>query len=148
MVINGENWGTYVSVQPFDDNFIREKFGATDGAWWSVSPGGTLAYLGDKAEPYRESYHLQSKEDPAAWAALIDLIKILNQTPTTWLESAVAKRLDIDSALRFLAWQNALINQDSYGSTTGGYGLYLAKDGRFHLVPQDAEAKPPSRGSK
>ncbi len=140
VVINGENWGIYVSVQPFDENFIKENFNTDIGSRWTVSPGGNLAYLGDKADAYRNSYRLDSPEDPAAWAALAELCKILNGTPSGELEAALASRLDIDSTLKFLALENTLINQDGYGSGTGEYGLYLASDGRFHLIPQDAEA--------
>jgi spore coat protein CotH len=139
VVINGENWGTYVDTQPFDDAFAKESFSETGGARWSVAPGGTLVFLGDKAEAYRENYHLETRDDPKDWAALIDLCRLLNTTPTNQIESALAPRLDIDNALRFLALENVLINQSGYGGTSGGYGLYLAKDGRFHFVPQDAE---------
>ncbi|MEO6994638.1 MAG: CotH kinase family protein [Lacunisphaera sp.] len=139
VVINGENWGTYVNVEPFDDSFIRENFATTEGAWWSVTPGGNLAYLGDKPDAYRQNYMLKSKEDANSWNALIDLCKILNNTPPSELEAALSPRLDIDNALRFLALENVLINQDGYGATTGGYGLYLAKDGRFQFIPQYAE---------
>ena len=139
VVINGENWGTYVNIEPLDDSFIRENFETTEGAWWSVQPRGTLAYLGDKPDAYRTNYVLKSKEDANSWNALIELCKILNTTPTGGLEAALAPRLDIDNALRFLALENVLINQDGYGGNTGGYGLYLAKDGRFQFIPQNAE---------
>ncbi len=139
VVINGENWGTYVNVEPLDDSFIQRNFETTDGAWWSVQPGGTLAFLGEKADAYRKNYILKSKEDSNSWAALIDLCKILHSTPTNGLEAALSPRLDIDNALRFLALENVLINQDGYGAATGGYGLYLAKDGRFQFIPQNAE---------
>lgn len=138
--INGENWGIYVSVQPLDEVFIKENFGTTGGSWWSVSSRGNLAYLGDKSEAYRACYHLQSPEDSAAWSALAEFCKILNQTPPSELEAALASRLDLNSALKFLALENVMINQDGYGSSTGGYGLYLAAGGRFHLIPQEAEA--------
>jgi len=141
VAINGENWGTYVSVEPFDDVFIKEKLSATAGSWWSVSPGGNLAYLGANPDAYRKSYHLKSAENPEAWNALIDLCKIIDQKPTNpdW-EPSLAKRLDIDSTLKYFALENVLINQDGYGSKEGDYGLYLGEDGRFRLVPLDAEA--------
>ncbi len=140
VVINGENWGVYVSVQPFDENFIQDYFHTTAGARWTVHSGGNLAYLGDNPEAYRNTYQLQSPDDPAAWAALIQLCKILNQTAPGELRAALAPHLDLDSTLMFLALENTLINQDGYGSNAGAYGLYLDNYGRFHLIPQDAEA--------
>jgi hypothetical protein len=160
VVINGENWGVYLSVQPFDENFVQDYFHTAAGARWTVHPGGNLAYLGDNPDAYRRIYQLQSPEDPAAWAALIQLCKILNQTAPDELRAALAPHLDLDSTLMFLALENTLINQDGYGSNTGTYGLYLDHDGRFHLIPQDAEAsfrlmqvseygeRPPDRAGK
>ena len=46
---------------------------------------------------------IKTKDDPAQWAALINLTKVLNQTPTAQLEKALEPILDIDGALRFLA---------------------------------------------
>jgi hypothetical protein len=140
VAINGENWGAYVNTQPLDENFLRENFQTTEGARWIVQGSGTLAYLGDDPAAYRSTYRLLSAEDPAAWSALVRLCRVLSQTPTDGLEAALAPLLDLDSTLRFLALENALINQSGYGSLRGAYGLYLAPNGRFHLVPQDADA--------
>ena len=139
VAINGENWGTYVNVEPLDEFFIKENFASSAGAWWSVSPGGNLAYLGANPDAYRRSYHLQSAESSEAWNALIELCKIIDQNPKPEWEEALAKRLDIENALKYFALENALINQDGYGSKEGSYGMYLGADGRFRLIPQDAE---------
>ena len=140
VVINGESWGVYVSTQPLDENFLQQIFQTTAGARWTVLPGGNFSYLGDKADAYRGIYHLESPENPAAWTALIALCKALRDSSTNQLEAALATHLDIDSALRCLALENVLINQNGYGSSTGGYGLYLTTDGHFHLIPQESEA--------
>lgn len=140
LVINGENWGIYVSTQPLDANFLQENYHTTRGTLWTVSAGGNLAYLGDKPDPYRAAYHLQGAEDASAWAKLAELCKLIERTEPGELEETLSPHLDIDSTLRFFALENALINQDGYGSATGGYGLYLDATGKFHLIPQEAEA--------
>jgi hypothetical protein len=140
VVINGENWGVYVTSQPLDGNFVQENFHATAGTRWTAAPGGNLSFLGDQPEPYRGRYRLLSPEDPAAWAALIRLCRAIEQAKPGEFEATVGPLLDIDGALKFFALENALINQCGYGSSTGSYGLYLDESGRFHLIPQDAEA--------
>ena len=42
VVINGESWGVYASVQQFDKEFLDENFKTTKGTRWKVrgSPGG------------------------------------------------------------------------------------------------------------
>jgi len=140
LVINGEDWGVHVSVQPLDENFLKANYHTTGGAAWSVIAGGNLAYLGDNPDAYRNAYHLQTPEDARAWAKLAELCKLIEQTEPGQFEDTLASRLDIDGTLRFFALENALINQDGYGSAAGGFGLYLDPSGKFHLIPQDAEA--------
>ena len=46
--------------------------------------------------------------------------------------------LDIDGALKFIALDNALINNDGYWIRTSDYSIYQDEKGRFHIIPQDA----------
>ena len=121
VVINGESWGLYVNAQQFNKDFVKDWFGTTKGARWKV-PGsprgrGSLAYLGENDAPYKRIYAIKSREDANSWADLIRLCKVLNKTPTNQLEQALAALLDIDGALKFLALENALINNDGYWGT-------------------------------
>ena len=47
------------------------------------SPGGRggLEYLGDDVADYKRRYEIKTKDDEKAWKALINLCKVLNQTP-------------------------------------------------------------------
>lgn len=141
LVINGESWGLYINVQQINKDFIQEWFGTRKGARWKV-PGsphgrGGLAYLGDDPAPYQRIYEIKSKDEPQAWAALIKLCRVLNQTSTDQLEAALGPLLDIDGALKFLALENALVNTDGYWIRASDYYLYLDEQGRFHLIPYD-----------
>jgi spore coat protein CotH len=141
VVINGENWGIYVSSQQVDKDFLEENFKTRDGYRWRV-PGsprgrGGLEYLGDSVDAYRRIFEVKGDEDPEAWQALIDLAKVLNQTPLDQLEAALAPILDIDGVLRFLALDVALVNSDGYWTRASDYNLYLDPNGRFHVIPHD-----------
>lgn len=142
VVINGESWGVYVNVEQFNKDFIRERFGTADGARWKVqgSPNGrgTLAYLGEEAEAYRKAYSLKSKDSPASWQALARLCKTLNQTSPDRLEAELAPILDVEGALRFLALENVMVNNDGYWIRASDYNLYLDTKGRFHILPHDS----------
>lgn len=141
VVINGENWGVYENVQQLNKDFIREWFGTTEGARWKV-PGspqakGSLAYLGDDASAYKKLYEIKSKDDPKSWSNLVTLCRTLSQTNASVLEQSLPSVLDVDQALRFLAVENALVNNDGYWIRTSDYFLYQDLQGRFHVLPQD-----------
>jgi len=141
LVINGESWGVYVSAQQFNTDFIQDEFDTRKGARWKVegSPGGRggFSYLGDDVEAYRRIYTIKSKDDPESWAALITLCKTLETTPPDRLEQALQPMLDIEGTLRFLAWDNALVNGDGFWTRASDYNLYRDVHGRFHLIPHD-----------
>ncbi len=75
------------------------------------------------------------------------LCKTLNTTPADQLEKALAPMLDIDEVLRFLAVDNALVNNDGYWTRASDYSIYLDVKGVFHIFPHDAnETFGPSGG--
>lgn len=142
VVINGESWGLFVNQQHFTKEFVKESFGSTKGARWKVpgSPNGRagLEYLGDEAAPYQRLFEIKSKDDPESWAALANLCKVLNQTPSDQLETTLAPLLDIEGVLKFLAWENVFANGDGYYTRASDYSLYREPGGRFHVIPYDA----------
>jgi len=142
VAINGECWGIYVNQQHFNKDFVRNWFGTTKGARWKV-PGspdarGGLEYLGDDASAYKQHYEIKSKDNAESWADFIKLCKVLNETPAHQLEKVLAPLLDIDGALKFIAWDNALVNDDGYWTRASDYEIYEDKSGRFHIIPYDA----------
>ena len=141
VVINGENWGIYQNVQSFNKDFVNDSFSTTKGARWKVqgSPNGrgTMAFLGEDSASYKNVYRIKSKDDPKDWTDLIKLFKTLNQTAPAQLEQSLAPMLDIDGALKFLAIDNTLINNDGYWIRTSDYNIYKDTKGRFHLLMHD-----------
>ena len=141
VVINGESWGIYILQEEFDGDFLEDRFGTRKGVRWKVSGDGgdgTFAYRGENPEAYRMTFELKTRSGEAGWPALIELCRILDRTPVKQLEEALARRLDIDETLWFLALDNALMNCDGYWVPTGDFDLYLDEEGRFHLIPRDA----------
>jgi CotH kinase protein len=141
VVINGENWGVYVSLQQFNSEFTREA-GHGSGERWKVpgsprSRGGGLSWLGDDPQQYKRYYEIRSKDKPESWAKLVNLARVLNQTPIPNLVAALEPILDIDGVLRFLAIEKVLINNDGYWTRGSDYSLYVDKQDRFHVVPHD-----------
>ena len=81
--------------------------------------GSSLEYLGTDSASYEDYYELKSD---FAWQDLIDLTYTIANNPID-LESI----LDVDRALWMLAFNNVLVNLDSY---TGPFrqNYYLIKD--------------------
>lgn len=140
VVINGESWGVYPSVQQFNKDFARDWYGTPDGARWKAPPQGRggLQYQGDDPAAYKRAYEIKSKDDPESWNALINLTRVLNTTPPDRLEAALAPILDVDETLRFLAVDLALVNGDGYWTRGSDFSLFRDPKGRFHITTHDS----------
>ena len=141
VVINDESWGVYLNAEQYNSDFVRDRFKDKGGARWKV-PGspigrGGMAYLGEAIDAYRGIYDIKSRDDQQSWRRLIDMFRVLNQTPPERLEAELAPLLDIDGALKFLALDVALVNTDGYWTRASDYNIYLDGMGRVHVLPHD-----------
>ena len=141
VVINGESWGLYVNTEQFNKDFLARHYSNPKGARWKVpgSPGGRggLQYLGEDLGRYKQIYSIKSKDRDESWKALVNLTKVLTETPLDELEAALDPILDVDGALWFLALEATLINGDGYWVRASDYSLFLDEEGRFHILPHD-----------
>jgi len=141
LVVNGENWGIYQNQQQFNRDFVVDFFGESGGARWQVpgSPNGRggMRYLGDDVDAYRTIYEIDTRDDPERWAALIEMFRVLDQTPIDRLPAAIEPMLDVDNVLRFLALEVALVNSDGYYARASDYNIFQDNAGKFHVFPHD-----------
>ena len=141
VVVNGRSWGVYASAQQFNKTFVKEHYGSKKGSRWKVKGNprgdGGLRYLGEDVEEYKSRFEIKSKDKPEAWKRLINLCKVLNETPQDQLVSKLEPLLDIDSTLWFLAYDVAFINSDGYWTRASDYSIYLDEAGKFHIIPHD-----------
>jgi hypothetical protein len=141
VVINGENWGIYPNVEQMNKTFLKEWYKTGDGVRWKV-PGSLnarkgLEYWGDDPARYKFAYEIKGKDDPKAWSAFVELVRVLNTTPPDRLEAALSRILDIDGALRFLALDMTFANNDGYWTRGSDFAVYLDPTGRFHVLISD-----------
>ncbi|TWU03428.1 CotH kinase family protein [Neorhodopirellula pilleata] len=140
VVINGENWGVYTNVQQFNKDFLKENYDSSKGTRWKVSGsprgGGGLDYRGQDPSAYDHPYE-QKSAGKKAKAKLIELCRVLEETPTETLPDALELIVDVDELLWFLALDVSLINSDGYWVRASDYSIFLDKKDQFHFIPHD-----------
>ena len=144
--INDEYLGIYNNTETIDQKFLNTNFNQKEGTLFKCDPNwhtktnpdcpkgdkSSLMYLGNDPNCYQASYELQS-EDEAGWQDLIYLTKVLNQEPDK-LDSI----FNVDQALWMLAFNNVLVNLDSYtGRLCHNYYIYRDTFGYFHPMVWD-----------
>ena len=138
--VNGALIGLYVSTESISKKFVDNHFYSNSNAFFKCNPIGgagpgsssfpNLAYLGTNSSSYEPAYEMNSD---AGWDDLINLTNTLSNN-TTNIESI----LDVDRALWMLAFNNVMVNLDSYSGTfKQNYYLYKDNNGRFNSVIWD-----------
>lgn len=132
--VNGSLRGLYSNAQSIDDRFNGEHYYSTNGTFVKCNPiGGAgpmatvnpdLKYINSDSTSYYNGYEMKSSY---GWKQLLGLIDTLNNKFTE-----IEKVLDVDRALWMLAYNNVLVNLDSYsGAFRQNYYLYKDVNKRF-----------------
>lgn len=142
--INGTFHGLFVNMETFEGPFLNRYFTTNTGTFFQAYPyrtdsmgrGGCLrgAYASLQLERNENCYadnfiNLRG----SGFAEITDLAKTLSQEP-----QSVEAILDVDRTLWMLAFNNLLVNLNSYsGSKAQGYYLYRDANGQFTPIIGD-----------
>jgi len=136
LYINGQFIGIYTNVESITKKFVNSRFGSNDNTFFKCNPvyssmsKSNLAYLGPDSASYYNSYEMKSN---SGWNDMVNLCSILNNNPNN-----INSILDIDRALWMLAFNNLLVNLDSYtGAISQNYYLYKADNNCFNSILWD-----------
>ncbi|MDP5139243.1 MAG: CotH kinase family protein, partial [Spirosomaceae bacterium] len=138
--VNGTLIGLYSNSESISKKFVNDRFGSKDNTFVKCNPPEgagpqssdfpNLVYRGEDSTNYYAAYELKSD---AGWDELIDLCDTLANHL-----SDIEQVLDVDRALWMLAFNNVLVNLDSYlGAFAQNYYLYRDDYHRFLPVVWD-----------
>jgi hypothetical protein len=142
--VNDQYLGVYHNVESIDDPFLLKRFKEDKGVLvkcdpdWTVeqAPGcrdseqSSLMYIGEDSTCYMRFYEMKDKN---GWQNFIHFTKTLTQEP-----DKIAARLNVDQTLWMLAFNNVLVNLDSYtGLLCHNYYLYRDTLGVYHPLVWD-----------
>ncbi len=140
LYVNGTLIGLYTNTESISKKFVKNRFGSKKNAFFNCSPPDgasptsgdypNLVYLGQDSTDYYDAYEMKSDE---GWQELIDLCDTLSNNI-----SDIENILDVDRALWMLAFDNAIVNLDSYiGIFSQNYYLYRSDYQQFLPVVWD-----------
>jgi hypothetical protein len=135
--INGNYHGLYSSSESVNSDFQRRHLYAdNDNSRFKCNPvstfngGSSLDYLGTDSASYYNYYELKSD---FGWQDIIDLTNAINNSPQN-----IEQYLDIDRAIWMSAFNNILVNLDSYlGPFRQNYYLIKDDNNRMNSVVWD-----------
>ena len=140
LYVNGTLIGLYTNTESISKKFVNSRFGSKNNTFFNCSPPEgagpqssdfpNLVYLGQDSTDYYDSYEMKSDE---GWQELIDLCDTLTNNIAD-----IEAILDVDRVLWMLAFDNVLVNLDSYiGIFSQNYYLYRDDYQRFLPIVWD-----------
>lgn len=138
LYINGIYWGIFTNDEDINKKFCVEHFYATKNTFIKcnpiINPGPSvkscLQYLSSDSTDYYNFYEVKSKYGWNELVALCDTI--------TNHHASIGSMLDMDRVIWMLAFNNVLVNLDSYtGVFSQNYYLYKDKTNRFNPIIWD-----------
>lgn len=134
--INGNYYGLFANQESINKDFIEKYFNSNkNNTLFKCNPNygsgsSSLEYLGTDSSLYFNSYELQSD---FGWNDMVYFTYSLSNSFST-----VEQFLDIDRAIWMLAFDNVLVNLDSYiGPLKQNYYLYKDDNARMNTVVWD-----------
>jgi len=138
--VNGTLIGLYSNSESVGKKFLKSRFASKTNAFVKCNPPAgagpgssdypNLVYLGQDSSSYYASYEIKSDY---GWQELINLCDTLTNNI-----GQIEKILDVDRVLWMLAFNNVLVNLDSYsGAFSQNYYLYKDDHGRFMPISWD-----------
>jgi hypothetical protein len=146
---NGPPFGFYAETEVFNDEFAQAHFPLDPHGNLYRVDGGNLEYLGENPSAYPTItnggyvYRRYTKRTNASqndWSDLIELTRVLNQTPDSQYAQEVRRVADVAEWARFFAVNTLIGNvETSFGSGgVGDFVLYCgATDRRFLMTDKD-----------
>lgn len=136
--INGRYMGVYTNTESIGKSFCNNNFGISNQTFFKCNPinlpspltKSNLRYLSADSTAYFPMYELKSDK---GWNELVSLCNVLTNQP-----SQVAELMDMDRAAWMLAFNNVLVNLDSYsGVFAQNHYIYKDASGRFSPIVWD-----------
>jgi hypothetical protein len=138
VTINGDYYGLFSSSEAINGDYLERRFYSNrDNLRFKCNPVSTftgispsLEYLGADSSDYFDGYELKSDY---GWADLVDFANQLSSNINN-----IENILDIDRAIWMLAFNNVLVNLDSYsGPFQQNYYLIKDDNGKFFPIVWD-----------
>ncbi len=149
LYVNDVYMGLYNNVESIDSKFLMANFGEKDGIFIKCDPSdfaktgkgtkgkncdtgeySSLQYQGKDSVCYYPNYELKSDD---GWKDIIALTNVLENE-----SNKIHEYLDVNETLWMLAFNNVLVNLDSYsGKLSHNYYMYKDSLGIFHPLIWD-----------
>lgn len=145
--INNDYLGLFAMIEAVDKRFLKSALGESGGYLYEFEWSGTYRFEWLSADPMRYAPMFAPKtheDDPpdVLWGHIAAMVETANHASRHEWESAMARFVDFESLLAYLAVESYLSDHDGFAGDWGlnNFYLYRYQDrDRFVVIPWDKD---------
>jgi spore coat protein CotH len=138
LYVNGDYAGLYGLVESVDKTMMGRVFGSigdnvqNDGYLFEynyvLGSPWRFGYEGLDLAPYKARFDIKTNESHAEsviWGPIEELVRLVNNTPSSSFEASIGPRLDLAAFVRYIAAQNFIAQNDGFNGYDGMNNFYF-----------------------
>jgi spore coat protein CotH len=138
LYVNNEYAGLYAIIEAVDKKLLARVFGVIDDDTqndgylfeynYILGSPWRFGYLGSDLDPYKARFDAKTKEgksDQHKWGPIEELVRLVNDTPSSSFEATVGPRLDLAAFVKYVAAQNFVAENDGFLGYDGINNFYF-----------------------
>ena len=148
LYINGRYSGLYGLVESVDKTMMGRVFGSigddvqNDGYLFEynyvLGSPWRFTYEGSSLTPYKARFDVKTNESHAEsqiWGPIEELVRLVNDTPSTLFEQMVGPKLDLAAFVRYISAQNFIAQNDGFNGYDGmnNFFFYRLEKSTSHI---------------
>ena len=138
LFVNGRYAGLYALVESVDKTMMGRVFGSigdnvqNDGYLFEynyvLGSPWRFTYEGSALSPYKARFDIKTNESHAEsliWGPIEELVRLVNDTPSSSFDQTIGARLDLPAFVRYIAAQAFIAQNDGFNGYDGMNNFYF-----------------------
>ncbi|MEN9833174.1 MAG: hypothetical protein RL753_328, partial [Bacteroidota bacterium] len=146
LFINGQPYGLYANIEHLNDDYVEHRFARDAGNLYKCLWPADLANLGTDPNSYklmsggRQVYELKTNETLDDYSGLARFVTALHATTSTQALCALDSVFNVNSYLKWLAWEVTTGHWDNHSFNKNNFYLYEdPASGLIEFISYDAD---------
>jgi len=146
LFINGQPYGLYANIEHLNDDYVEHRFARDAGNLYKCLWPADLANLGTDPNSYklmsggRKVYELKTNETLDDYSGLARFVTALHATTSTQALCAIDSVFNVNSYLKWLAWEVTTGHWDNHSFNKNNFYLYEdPASGLMEFISYDAD---------
>lgn len=146
LFINGQPYGLYANIEHMNDDYVEHRYARDAGNLYKCLWPADLANLGTDPNSYklmsggRRVYELKTNETANDYSGLARFVTALHATTSTQALCALDSVFNVNSYLKWLAWEVTTGHWDNHSFNKNNFYLYEdPASGLMEFISYDAD---------